>query len=180
MMLGVDTSGMATAFEVQRRWRAREAPDGDFIMFADGSLSVMSLLCVSPAGQRSDPRAGRWQWAELLRATAWTASHWVDVDAVLASCTRAGSRALAGESAAHGSIGWVALTGDDDEGTLEWVAVSGGSNPFAEVTLDEATVTATSTAGRIWAFPRNAPQQVKITEDPAGPDSIRDRAAPGP
>jgi hypothetical protein len=74
---------------------------------------------------------------------------------------------LAGESAAHGSIGWVALTGDDDEGTLEWVAVSSDSNPFAEVALDETTVTATSTAGRIWAFPRNAPQQVKITEDPA-------------
>lgn len=162
-MLGVDSS----ACEVHRRWRAREAPDGDFILFADGSLSVMSLLRLWSAGQLSDPRAERWQWVERLRATAWTASHWVDVDSVLASCAYAGSRALAGESAAHGSIGWVALARDDDEGTLEWVAVSEGSNPFSEVTLDEATVTATSTAGRIWTFPRNAPQQVKITEDPA-------------
>jgi hypothetical protein len=136
-------------------------------MFADGSLSVMSLRRLWSAGQLSDPRVERWQWAEHLRATAWTASDWVDVDMVLASCTYTGSRALAGESAAHGSIGWVALARDDDEGTLEWVAVSEGSNPFSEVTLDEATVTATSTAGRIWTFPRNAPQQVNITEDPA-------------
>jgi hypothetical protein len=138
-------------------------------MFADGSLSVMSLMCFSPPGRLNDPRAERWQWVERLRATAWTASDWVDVGAVLASCAYAGSRALAGESANHGSIGWVALTGDDDEGALEWVAVCGDSNPFDEVALDEATVTATSTAGRIWAFPRNAPQQVKITEDLAYP-----------
>jgi hypothetical protein len=131
----------------------------------------MSLLRLSPADQLSDPRAERWQWVERLRATAWTASHWVDVDSVLASCAYAGSRALAGESAAHGSIGWVALTRDDDEGTLEWAAVCGDSNPFSEVTLDQATVTATSTAGRIWTFPRNAPQQVKITEDPARPQA---------
>ena len=56
------------------RWRAREAPDGAFIMFADGSLLVMSLLRLSPAGQLSDPRAERWQWVERLRATARTAS----------------------------------------------------------------------------------------------------------
>ena len=86
-------------------------------------------------------------------------SHWADVDTVLASCARAGSRALAGESAAHGSIGWVALTADDDERGLRWVAVCAGSSPFATVALDEATVTATSTAGRIWTFPRNAPSR---------------------
>jgi hypothetical protein len=85
----------------------------------------------------------------------------VDVDAVLASCAHAGSRALAGESAAHGSIGWVALTRDD--GALEWIAISGHSNPFSEVVLNETTVTATSTTGRIWTFPRNQPQHVKIT-----------------
>jgi hypothetical protein len=166
-MLGVDSTGSTAAREVQRRWRAREAPDGDFIMFADGSLSVMSLLRSSPSDRLGDLRAERWQWAELLRATAWTPSHWADVDAVLASCARAGSRALAGESAAHGSIGWVALTADDDEQSLQWVAVCTGSNPFATAFLDEATVTATSTAGRIWTFPRNAPQQVTIAEDPA-------------
>lgn len=33
---------------VQDRWRAREAPDGDFIMFGDGSLSVMNLMRFSP------------------------------------------------------------------------------------------------------------------------------------
>jgi hypothetical protein len=71
----------------------------------------------------------------------------------LASCACAGSRALAGQSAAHGTIGWGALARDDGEGTLDWVAVSEGSNPFSEVTLDEATVTATSTAGRIRTFP---------------------------
>ncbi|HEY6788295.1 MAG TPA: hypothetical protein VI365_13400 [Trebonia sp.] len=162
-------TGGRAAREVQRRWSARQAPDGDFIMFADGSLSVMSLLRSSPAGRLGDLRAERWQWAEILRATAWVPSHWVDVDTVLASCARAGSRALAGESAAHGSIGWVALTADDDERGLEWVAVCDGSNPFAAVALDEATVTATSTAGRIWAFRRNVPQQVTITEDPAFP-----------
>ncbi|WP_370026807.1 hypothetical protein [Planotetraspora sp. GP83] len=166
----MDTSDMtAAAYEVHRRWRAREAPDGEFIMFADGSLSVMRLMRFSPPGQLNDLQAERWQWVEVLRATAWKANDWVEVDSVLASCTYAKGRALAGESANHGSIGWVALTRDDDEGTLEWVAVSSEANPFAEVALNETTVTAISTAGRTWAFPRNAPQQVRITEDPAYP-----------
>jgi hypothetical protein len=155
------TGTTAAADEVCRRWRAGEAPDGDFLVFADGSLSVMSLVRYSRAVRRDDPRAERWEWNELLRATAWTAVHWVDVDAVLASCAHAGSRALAGESAAHGSIGWVALTRDD--GTLEWIAISGHSNPFSEVALNETTVTASTTTGRIWTFHRNRPQQVEIT-----------------
>ncbi|MGW0808347.1 hypothetical protein [Nonomuraea sp. NPDC002799] len=164
----MDTSGISgSALEVHRRWRAREAPDGDFIVFADGSLSVMQLMRFSQPGQLRNPRTEEWQWVELLRATAWTASNWIDVDCVLASCAYADGRALAGESAANGGIGWVALTREDDEGTLEWVAVCGDANPFAEVILDATTVTATSTAGRVWAFPREAPQQVKITEDPA-------------
>ncbi|MFD9080835.1 hypothetical protein [Streptomyces erythrochromogenes] len=154
---------------VHDRWRAREAPYGDFIMFGDGSLSVMSLMRFSPADRLDDLRAENWQWWHLLRATAWTPSDWIDVDTMFASCAHAGSRASAGESSAHGSIGWVALTRDDDHLTLEWVAVSCSSNPFAEVTLDATTVTATSTLGRIWSFPRNAPQHVKITEDPAYP-----------
>jgi hypothetical protein len=163
-MSGMDTSDMtAAAYEVHRRWRAREAPDGDFIVFADGSLSVMRLMRFSQPGQLHGLQAEKWQWVELLRATAWTANDWMDVDCVLASCTYADGRALAGESAAHGSIGWVALTRDDDEGTLEWVAVSSEADPFAEVALDATTVTAITTAGRVWAFPRNTPQQVKIT-----------------
>ncbi|MFJ3518833.1 MULTISPECIES: hypothetical protein [unclassified Streptomyces] len=162
-----DTTVMAR--EVHHRWRAREAPDGDFIMFSDGSLSVMDLLRLSPPDRLDDVRAERWQWNELLRATEWSAANWVEVATVLSSHAHAGSRALAGESADHGSIGWVALTRDDEEGTLEWIATSNWSNPFSEVTLDETTVTAVSTAGRIWTFPRNAPQQVKITEDPTHP-----------
>ncbi|GAA2288182.1 hypothetical protein GCM10010149_38400 [Nonomuraea roseoviolacea subsp. roseoviolacea] len=156
----------AAAREVRRRWRAGEAPDGDVIVYADGSLSVMDLTCFSSPHGLEDPRAERWEWVELLRATAWTAGDWVDVDCVLATCAYAGGRALAGESAAHGSIGWVALTRDDDPGAFAWVAVSGGSNPFAEVTLDETTVTAVSTTGHVWAFPRNAPHQVRITTAP--------------
>ncbi|WP_063351699.1 hypothetical protein [Streptomyces sp. MJM8645] len=154
---------------VHERWRAREAPHGDFIMFGDGSLSVMQLMRFSPAGRRHDPRAQQWSWGELLRATAWTPTDWTDVDTTFATSTHAGSRALAGEASEHGSIGWVALTRDDDENTLEWLAISCSSNPFADVTLDDTTVTATSTLGRIWTFPRNAPQQVRITEDPAHP-----------
>ncbi|MFD9500166.1 hypothetical protein [Streptomyces sp. NPDC060035] len=152
---------------VHDRWRAREAPYGDVIMFADGSLSVMSLTRFSPAGRLHDMRAEDWQWWEVLRATAWTPSEWMDVDTTFASCVYGGSRALAGESSDHGSIGWVALTLDDDHHTLEWIAVSCASNPFTEVTLDATTVTATSTLGRIWTFPRSTPQQVKISEDPA-------------
>ncbi len=154
---------------VRDRWHAREAPYGDFVMFSDGSLSVMELLRFSPAGRLHDMRAEKWQWREALRATAWTPSDWMDVDTTSASCTYAGSRALAGESANHGSIGWVALTRDDAHHTLEWIAVSCSSNPFNEVTLDATTVTATSTLGRIWTFPRNSPQQVQITADPAYP-----------
>lgn len=169
-MAGVDSfDATPNADLVRDRWRAREAPYGDFIMFGDGSLSVMSLMRFSPAGRLHDMRAENWQWWHLLQATAWTPGDWMDVDTTFASCAYAGSRASAGESSAHGSIGWVALTRDDDHLTLEWVAVSCSSNPFAEVTLDATTVTATSTLGRIWAFPRNAPQHVKITEDPAYP-----------
>ncbi len=154
---------------MQERWRAREAPAGDFILYADGSLSVMDLLLLYPSGRRHDTRAQDWHWSELLRATEWTPSDWMDVDATFASCAHGGSRALAGESSSHGSIGWVALTRDDSEGALEWLAVSCHSNPFTAVTLDATAVTATSTSGRIWTFPRNAPHQVTITTDPDYP-----------
>lgn len=99
----------------------------------------------------------------------WTPTDWTDVDTVFATSTHAGHRALAGEASEHGSIGWVALTRDDEENTLEWLAISCSSNPFADVALDDTTVTATSTLGRIWTFPRDAPQQVRITEDPDYP-----------
>ncbi|MEU9623670.1 hypothetical protein ACIO8F_38680 [Streptomyces sp. NPDC087228] len=158
-----------TAHQVNHRWRARQAPDGDFVVFADGSLSVMNLLCLSGPDEHGSPGTEEWHWTELLRATEWSAGNWVEVDSALSTHTCAGSRAWAGESADHGSIGWVALTRDDGEDTLEWIAISNWSNPFCEVTLDETTVTAASTAGRIWAFPRNVPQNVKITEDPAHP-----------
>ncbi|WP_457032632.1 hypothetical protein [Kitasatospora sp. P5_F3] len=153
----------------QERWMAREAPSGDFIVFADGSLSVMKLMRFSPYDRRDDPRAADWQWWELLRATEWAPSDWMDIDLTHASDSYLGSRALSGEAHDHGSIGWVALTRDDEEGTLEWLAVSCSSNPFTEVTLDATSVIATSSAGRIWTFPRDAPQQVKITEDPSYP-----------
>jgi hypothetical protein len=62
-----------------------------------------------------------------------------------------------------------ARRGQQQKHGLHWVAVSTGSSPFAAIFLDDATATATSTAGRIWAFPRSAPQQVTITRDPAFP-----------
>ncbi|MFF9352677.1 hypothetical protein [Streptomyces sp. NPDC014734] len=161
------------AQRVRSRWRDREAPDGDFIMFADGSLTVMDLLRMRSSDRPDGPGAEEWHWIEALRATEWSTDNWVEVDSALATHAHAGGRAWAGESAHHGSIGWVALTRDDDESTLEWLAVSNWSNPFREVTLDDAEVTAVSTAGWIWTFPRDAPQKVRITEDPAYPGSRR-------
>ncbi|WP_230993827.1 hypothetical protein [Streptomyces endocoffeicus] len=122
-----------------------------------------------PPGRRNGPQAGLWQWREIPQATAWSAPAWLDVDTTHASCTHAGTLALAGESTDHGSIGWVALAQGDDGSALRWLAVSQTSNPFHEVTLDDHLVTATSTSGYIWAFPREAPRQVKIIEDPAYP-----------
>ncbi|WP_328740764.1 hypothetical protein OHA91_35860 [Streptomyces erythrochromogenes] len=56
-MTGVDSSDATlNADLVQDRWRAREAPYGDFIMFGDGSLSVMSFMRSSPADQLHDMR----------------------------------------------------------------------------------------------------------------------------
>ncbi|MFB7918390.1 hypothetical protein [Streptomyces sp. NPDC056061] len=159
--------------QVRRRWRDREAPDGDFIVFADGSLTVMDLLRMRAHDRPDDPRAEEWHWIEALRATEWSTESWVEVDSALATHAHAGSRAWAGESAHHGSIGWVALTRDDEEHTLEWLAVSNWSNPFNDVTLDDTEVTAVSTAGRIWTFPRTEPQKVRITEDPAHPRPCR-------
>ncbi|MGW2330013.1 hypothetical protein ACWC5C_30250 [Streptomyces sp. NPDC001700] len=100
---------------------------------------------------------------EILRATEWTARHWLDVDVVVASCGYGGYRAYGGESAAHGSIGWTALTRDDEQRTLEWLAVCSESNPFAEVALDDTCLTAVSTSHEVWTFPRDAPQQVEIS-----------------
>ena len=154
---------------VHERWRNREAPDGDFIVYSDGSLSVMSLVRLRAHDQRHDPRSEDWHWSETLRATVWRANDWLDVDGTMASSGHAGYRALAGESASHGSVGWVALTLDDEQHTLQWLAVACSSNPFGEVTLDEATVTATSTLGRVWAFPRSAPHLVAISADPDYP-----------
>ncbi|MET9920128.1 hypothetical protein [Streptomyces sp. NPDC006435] len=166
------TSAMAR--EVHRRWRAREGPDGDFIVFADGSLRVMNLLCLRSPDLPDGPGAEEWHWTESLHATEWSADSWVEVDSALATHAHAGGRAWAGESANHGSIGWVALTRDDgDGGTLEWLAVSSWSNPFRDVTLDDTAVTAVNTSGRIWTFPRDAPQEVRITEDPDDPRARR-------
>ncbi|ROQ59165.1 hypothetical protein EDD93_6551 [Streptomyces sp. 840.1] len=164
-----DSATTAMARLVRRRWRDREAPDGDLIVFADGSLTVMDLLCMQRPDRPDDPQAESWHWAEVLRATQWSTDSWVEVGSVLATQTHDGSRAWAGESASHGSIGWVALTRDDDESTLQWLAVSARSNPFHEVSLDRTALTARSTSGRVWAFPRHAPQKVRITDDPACP-----------
>ncbi|WP_246097723.1 hypothetical protein [Streptomyces botrytidirepellens] len=147
-------TGMGPMAEyVQRRWREGQAPDGDLIVFGDGQLSVMRFW-----------GAERWSRAdEILRATEWTVHHWLDVDVVMASWGHAGYRAYGGESAAHGSIGWVALTRDDGQRTLEWLAVCSESNPFAEVALDDARLTAVSTSHDAWTFPRDAPQKVEIS-----------------
>ncbi|MFI2213478.1 hypothetical protein [Streptomyces sp. NPDC020141] len=168
-----DSAPTAMAQQVRRRWREREAPDGDFVVFADGTLIVMDLLRLQPPDRLDDPRAETWHWTEALRATEWSTDSWVEVHSALATHAHEGSLAWAGESAHHGSIGWVALTRDDEESTLEWLAVSSWSNPFHHVALDETTVTATSTAGRIWTFPRDAPQKVSITDDPAYPGRRR-------
>lgn len=167
----------ATAREVQARWRAWEAPYGDFIVHGDGSIVVMAPTMWSDSG--SGPAVAG--WSEVLRATAWTCQDWLHVDAVTASFAYDGYRALAGESSAHGSIGWVALTRDtaDNAGTadtvqgveneLVWLAVSCTSNPFARVTLNATALTAASTSGRLWEFPRDAPEGVRISDDPQYP-----------
>ncbi|MGW7292454.1 hypothetical protein ACWGIB_08685 [Streptomyces xiamenensis] len=168
-----DAATTAMAQQVRRRWRDREGPDGDFIVFADGSLAVMELLRLRPHDRLDDPQAESWHWTETLRATEWSTDSWVEVDSALATHPHEGSRAWAGESANHGSIGWVALTRDDDESTLEWLAISRWSDPFHEVILDDTAVTAVNTSGRKWIFPRHAPQKVVITADPAAPGSRR-------
>ncbi|MER8105814.1 hypothetical protein [Kitasatospora sp. NPDC094016] len=117
---------------VHERWRARQAPHGDFIVFGDGSLSVMRLMRFSPSGRLHDLRAQQWSWWELLRATAWTPTDWTDVDTTFATSTHAGSRALAGEASEHGGIGRVAPTRDDDENTLERLAPSCSFDPATD------------------------------------------------
>ncbi|MEU1204895.1 HD domain-containing protein [Nocardia sp. NPDC005825] len=161
----------ATARQVLERWRAREAPDGDSIVFADGTLLTMTLVQRSFHQPDGEPRKpDKWFWQEDFRATAWSAVEWVDVDPTFGSAVHDGSRAMVGESASHGSIGWVALTDDDEEQTLRWIAVSGSSNPFHHVTLDADFVVATSTFDLTWTFPRNSPQDVTIA--PADPEVL--------
>ncbi|MEV0370505.1 hypothetical protein AB0I10_11845 [Streptomyces sp. NPDC050636] len=147
-----------TRDQVRQRWDAWQAPGGDnVIVFADGSLSLMDYPLDGSSSSSSSSSS-----SEILRATAWTVEDWIDVDTVLAQHAYAGSRAFAGGAAAHGSIGWVALTRDDDDRTLEWLAVCPWSDPFAEVTLDGSTLTAVTTSGSVWRFPRDRPQRVAI------------------
>ncbi|MFF0633718.1 HD domain-containing protein [Nocardia sp. NPDC004151] len=171
------TSREATVRQVLERWRGREAPDGDSIVFGDGTLVTMSLVrrrFQQPGGGVSKP--DEWFWQEHFRASAWSAVEWIDVDATFDSAVHGGSRAMVGESASNGSIGWVALTDDDEENTLRWVAVSGTSNPFHRVTLDADFVVATTTLELTWTFPRNAPQDVTIAPaDPAVLAAMRRR-----
>ncbi|WP_199041666.1 hypothetical protein [Glycomyces salinus] len=164
----MDSQGRAeTALRLREHWLAEEAPDPnvDYIAFADGTLMVMELCPLEPVARYSRPAGYR--WSELLQATKWTPSSWLCCDE-RASHTHGGYRALAGESS-WGSIGWVALAREGAEGSLEWVATSFGSNPFSKVELNETTLTAASTAGYIWEFPRGAPQKVRITADPDYP-----------
>ncbi|MGW4532287.1 HD domain-containing protein [Nocardia sp. NPDC004340] len=167
----------ATVRQVLERWRAREAPDGDSIVFADGTLVTMALVRSrfhQPKGE--PPKPDKWYWQEDFRATAWSAAEWIDVDPTFDTAVHDGSRAMVGESASHGSIGWVALTDDDEQNTLRWIAVSGTSNPFHHVTLDAEFVVATSTLELTWTFPRNSPQDVTIAPaDPAVLEVMRRR-----
>jgi hypothetical protein len=162
------TPSASTRDEVHRRWRAGLAPDGDFIVFGDGSLLVMELQILCHSTSVNDEWAKEWRWNELLRATEWSVSNWVDADGCSARASHGGSHALVGESCSHGGIGYVALIRESDS-SLEWLAISSASNPFIKVALDDTVLTAVSTAGRVWTFPRHTPQHVSITADPDYP-----------
>ncbi|WP_433325920.1 hypothetical protein [Spirillospora sp. CA-294931] len=136
--------------DAQAAWRERRAPDGEMIMFGDGTLVLMETW--HPVG------SSEWDWREIVRARQWVSSRWMDVDGA-ATAVFDGYTALGGEGS-WGGIGWAALTAPGDQ--LEWVAVSTYSNPFSSVALDATTLTATSTAGFTWRFPRDAPQDVRI------------------
>jgi hypothetical protein len=52
------------ADDVQARRRARRAPDGDLVLFGDGTLVVMEL--------QEFTGSPRWEWREIVRARQWT------------------------------------------------------------------------------------------------------------
>ncbi|MDI2125852.1 hypothetical protein [Yinghuangia seranimata] len=165
-------SGVELADEL---WRRREGPDEDCVVFGDGSLSLV-LSCWHQGDDSVDGylEADRGHLKETLHATGWTVPEWLPLDSGTAPYTLDRFRAYGGESS-HGSNGWVALVRVDEDGgeSLEWLMVSWDSNPFGRVVLDETSLTATSTSGWVWTFPRGNPREVVMTRDPDYPAPLR-------
>lgn len=108
-------------------------PDSEGLHVADGSLYTLV------------------EGIPILLPEAAPAEHWIDADCVLAQLTTQDGRfrIKCGESAAHGSIGFVAL---ESGGELLWLLMSERSNPFDQIEIKGSKVVVLSTSGAILRF----------------------------
>jgi hypothetical protein len=117
------------------QWKNGLMPDREGLYVADGS--VYTLIDGRPS-----PR-----FESSLDA------YWIDADCILAQRTTWDSRyrIKCGESASHGSIGFVALESESD-GELLWLLMSEQSNPFDQIEIKGHAVVVLSTSGAILRF----------------------------
>ncbi len=144
-MMGMD------ATELTRGWRAHETPDIDGIVYAEGSLRPL------------EHRGGVvLSWLPPLAPGSWAAEHLIDFDTELCRKDLEDWIIRGGESAAHGSVGWLSATHVARPDVPAWVLLSSASNPFDRIGGDETVLTGTTTSGYTWHIPVLAPHLAEI------------------
>jgi hypothetical protein len=154
---------------LETRWRARQAPLTDGIVFPSGKMIVFDY-CV-----QSDERGfdfGIYDEAED-NLSNFVASHgehdaWTPLLTIGShECPERGIRVEFGEGS-FGCYGFVACTDLATERLL-WLAFFQESNPFVRAHCRGDTIEATTNLGHTWTFPIHRPERLSVRDVAIGP-----------
>ncbi|MFJ3395215.1 hypothetical protein [Leifsonia aquatica] len=136
---------------LEERWRRRETPDVEGVVFRSGELHLMEFSM--PSGP---------MWFPRLSARDWEPVGWIDFDTELVTERIRDWVVRGGESSAHGSIGWLSAAHADELDQPAWVLTSGYSNPFIRIRSDHGFFEAFTTSGFIWRVRLEDPLDLTI------------------
>lgn len=144
---------------VQSRWRNRECPIYNGLLFGDGSRRPVELTRQRvPDGNRTTVRVGNIEWDK-----SWffeIGDRWA---ALIAHCELplgGGAMAECGEGS-FGGDGYVSIT--DSEGNLSWLLFLDDSNPFVRLEQRGKHLVAISSLSEIWDIPIDSPESIRIS-----------------